>query len=139
VGKQKDACYSYLANKMNEHFLTEIEIKQFKCFADFKASGFKRVNLIGGKNNIGKTAFMEACYINVNSININAMITAVYNIKFDRESLNTLYGYHVIQHQKILDATRGYSVKSNLSNTEFVILEKDAAKEYQFTIIGVTH
>ena len=73
---------------MNEHFLTEIEIKQFKCFTDFKASGFKRVNLIGGKNNIGKTAFMEACYINVYSINVNTMITAIYDIKFTRENIN---------------------------------------------------
>ncbi|MEY3760663.1 MAG: hypothetical protein RIR39_2154, partial [Pseudomonadota bacterium] len=73
---------------MNAHFLTEIEIKQFKCFTDFKASGFKRVNLIGGKNNIGKTAFMEACWINVHSINVNAMITAIYGIKYSRENLN---------------------------------------------------
>jgi AAA15 family ATPase/GTPase len=27
-----------------------------------------RVNLIGGKNNVGKTAFMEACYINVQDL-----------------------------------------------------------------------
>lgn len=48
---------------MDTHLLTEIEIKDFKCFKDFRAEGFKRVNLIGGKNNVGKTAFMEACYI----------------------------------------------------------------------------
>jgi hypothetical protein len=36
---------------MNEHFLAEIEIKQFKCFTNFKASGFRRVNMIGGQNN----------------------------------------------------------------------------------------
>jgi AAA15 family ATPase/GTPase len=48
---------------MSEHFIKEIEIKNFKCFEDFKAEGFGRVNLIGGKNNVGKTAFMEACYI----------------------------------------------------------------------------
>ncbi|MCK4441719.1 MAG: AAA family ATPase, partial [Sulfurovaceae bacterium] len=40
------------------------EIKNFKCFDDFKAEGFGRVNLIGGKNNVGKTAFMEAVYMN---------------------------------------------------------------------------
>ena len=51
---------------MNEHFLTDIEIEQFNCFSNFKASVLKRVNLIGGKNNIGKTAFMEACLIVVN-------------------------------------------------------------------------
>ena len=48
---------------INEHFIENIDIKNFKCFKDFKADGFKRVNLIGGKNNVGKTAFMEACYL----------------------------------------------------------------------------
>jgi AAA15 family ATPase/GTPase len=48
---------------MNEHFIRNIEIKNFKLFKDFKAEGFGRVNLIGGKNNVGKTAFMEACYL----------------------------------------------------------------------------
>jgi AAA15 family ATPase/GTPase len=46
-----------------EHFIKNIEIKNFKCFEDFKANGFGRVNLIGGKNNVGKTAFMEACFL----------------------------------------------------------------------------
>jgi len=48
---------------MSEHFIKNIEIKNFKCFEDFKAEGFGRVNLIGGKNNVGKTAFMEAVFI----------------------------------------------------------------------------
>jgi AAA15 family ATPase/GTPase len=48
---------------MNEHFIKEIEIKNFKLFKDFKAEGFGRVNLIGGRNNVGKTAFMEACFL----------------------------------------------------------------------------
>jgi len=49
--------------KEQEHFIKNIEIKNFKCFEDFKAEGFGRVNLIGGKNNVGKTAFMEACLL----------------------------------------------------------------------------
>jgi len=49
-----------MPKKAKSHFIKEIEIKHFKCFADFKAEGFGRVNLIGGKNNVGKTAFMEA-------------------------------------------------------------------------------
>jgi AAA15 family ATPase/GTPase len=48
---------------MSEHFIKNIEIRNFKCFEDFKAEGFGRVNLIGGKNNVGKTAFMEAVYL----------------------------------------------------------------------------
>jgi len=48
---------------MNEHFIRKIEIQNFKCFENFKAEGFGRVNLVGGKNNVGKTAFMEALFI----------------------------------------------------------------------------
>jgi len=48
---------------MSDHFLTDIKIREYKLFQDFKADHFGRVNLIGGKNNVGKTAFMEACYL----------------------------------------------------------------------------
>jgi len=63
---------------MSEHFIKNIEIKKFKCFEDFKAEGFGRVNLIGGKNNVGKTAFMEAVYISSSKNNIENIITRRY-------------------------------------------------------------
>ena len=44
--------------------LKEIEIQNFRCFEQIKISGFERVNLIGGKNNAGKTALLEAIFIN---------------------------------------------------------------------------
>ena len=106
---------------MDEHFLTEIEIKQFKCFTDFKASGFKRVNLIGGKNNIGKTAFMEACHINVCSANVNTIITAISGVKFRREKINLIN--KSIDSQQLLDSIKNYSAKSNLSDIYFYITE----------------
>ena len=122
---------------MNEHFLTDIEIKEFKCFKDFKASGFKRVNLIGGKNNIGKTAFMEACYINIYSESINQMITVIYSIKFARENLNLLdrlYNHESINNIELLDTTKIYNAKSNLKNTKFFVEKKDAIKKYEILI-----
>jgi len=48
---------------LNNDFIKKIQIYKYKCFENFEADGFKRVNLIGGKNNIGKTAFLEACYL----------------------------------------------------------------------------
>jgi AAA15 family ATPase/GTPase len=45
--------------------LKEIEIQNFRCFEHIKISGFERVNLIGGKNNAGKTALLEALFLNV--------------------------------------------------------------------------
>ncbi|MEG5000541.1 AAA family ATPase [Microcoleus sp. B4-D4] len=44
--------------------LKEIEIQNFRCFEQIKISGFERVNLIGGKNNAGKTALLEALFLN---------------------------------------------------------------------------
>ena len=72
---------------MSEHFIRNIEIKNFKCFKDFKVEGFGRVNLIGGKNNVGKTAFMEAVAVNVHAINTMSLFTALYISKFQRDKL----------------------------------------------------
>ncbi len=74
---------------MSEHFIREIEIKNFKCFKDFKAEGFGRVNLIGGKNNVGKTAFMEACYL-YKSNTITNLFAKLLFIKTHRNIINIL-------------------------------------------------
>ena len=81
---------SIVSNKkgtpMNEHFIKNIEIKNFKCFEDFKAEGFGRVNLIGGKNNVGKTAFMEALFtdITVKKSTFESFIQTILTIEFLR-------------------------------------------------------
>jgi len=66
--------------KMNENLITEIEINHFKCFENFKTNGFKRVNLIVGKNNVGKTALMEACWIYGRNKNSSHAIEAYENM-----------------------------------------------------------
>ncbi len=48
--------------------IENIEINNFRCFDRLKVSGCKRINLISGKNNIGKTALLEAIFINSNPI-----------------------------------------------------------------------
>ena len=40
-----------------------INIKNFRCFKELEVNGFKRVNLIGGKNNAGKTSLLEALFL----------------------------------------------------------------------------
>lgn len=55
---------------MQRNFINKINVQNFKCFKKLEVDNLKRVNLIGGKNNIGKTAFMEACYLLSNSFNI---------------------------------------------------------------------
>ncbi len=40
--------------------LTSIEIENFRCFEKLEVEGFRNFNLIGGLNNSGKTALLEA-------------------------------------------------------------------------------
>ena len=131
--------------KMNENFITEIEIKHFKCFEDFKANGFKRVNLIGGKNNVGKTAFMEACYINLNG-DEDDYIKAILQIIRRRDNffvsnhsasvsrfLKMIFFYQTTlskQYQKNLIHT----INSNLNQTHFIFKEKLASFRIGYTI-----
>ena len=66
--------------------LKEIEIQNFRCFEQIKISGFERVNLIGGKNNAGKTAFLEALCLKIDpGISSLAILK-----KLRRETSNTL-------------------------------------------------
>lgn len=123
------------SQEIDNHFLKQIEIEKFKCFSNFKAEGFKRVNLIGGKNNVGKTAFMEACYVNVCSLNIKNMISSIVSIKGRREKANLVY-VKEMELQSFLDFTKHYEVISNVKKQKFSILEEDGKKEYQFDIGG---
>ncbi|RKZ91123.1 MAG: hypothetical protein DRR19_08085 [Candidatus Parabeggiatoa sp. nov. 1] len=113
--------------KMNEDFITEIEIKNFKCFEDFKANGFKRVNLIVGKNNVGKTALMEACWIyerNKNSAHkIEAFVNMVntmtlikefrYLLNYDHHDLHVAFSL-LKKFNRLLIKSNNKSVKLNI-------------------------
>jgi AAA15 family ATPase/GTPase len=108
-----------------DHFIKNIKIKNFKCFQNFSAEGFGRVNLIGGKNNVGKTAFMEACWINVSSTDIKSLNYHLVNIKYMRENLNLLAQKPDNFTKSFMELQNGISVKSNINNIEYSIKDKD--------------
>jgi predicted ATP-dependent endonuclease of OLD family len=43
--------------------INSIKIERFRCFNETELSGFRRLNLFGGKNNAGKTSLLEAIYL----------------------------------------------------------------------------
>ena len=122
----------------DNHLVKNIEINNFKCFKDFKAEGFGRVNLIGGKNNVGKTAFMEAIYINVRSQELSSFCGGLFNIKYMRENLNILRNYIdsnkniTTYKKKFIEESDGVDITSNQNEVSFNIEEKDGIKKYHF-------
>lgn len=42
---------------------SSFEVRSFKCFEDLKIGGLRRINLITGMNNVGKTALLEALFV----------------------------------------------------------------------------
>ena len=117
---------------MDAHFLTDIEIEEFKCFKGFKTSGFKRVNLIGGKNNIGKTALMEASYINIHSQDINTMLTAIVLVNQSREYVNIVDKSRI--DSSLLNKIKICSAKSNIRLINFEFTDKDAKQQFKFVL-----
>ena len=45
------------------------KIKNFRCFKELAITSFKRVNLIAGLNNVGKTALLEALFLHCGATN----------------------------------------------------------------------
>ena len=120
---------------MSDNFIRNIEIKNFKLFKDFKAEGFGRVNLIGGKNNVGKTAFMEAAYVNVSAENIENMYSAIGGNNFIRERLEYVDTEIDIQDERnFFEKTKAYYSVSNIRSCKFEIINKNGEKSYNFTI-----
>jgi len=117
---------------MSEHFIKNIEIKNFKCFEDFKAEGFGRVNLIGGKNNVGKTAFMEACCTNIFTIDLKTFVHSLVSIEYTRNYLKYINTKYPLK--EFLEKANLFCTNSNCNSVEYKILEEHGIKEYFFKI-----
>ena len=120
---------------MSDHFIKNIEIKNFKCFDNFKAEGFGRVNLIGGKNNVGKTAFMEAIYVNVNAQSVGSFLDALVKIKSSRYTLDIMDDKNRNKDfsiKEFIEESNNIYTKSNINKVSYRIKDIDGIKEYFF-------
>mgnify|MGYP001588088447 CR=1 FL=1 len=50
--------------------IKSFKVKNYKLFKDFFIEGFQRINLITGRNNVGKTSLLEALFIHSGAVNI---------------------------------------------------------------------
>ncbi|MEA5620342.1 AAA family ATPase [Cronbergia sp. UHCC 0137] len=54
--------------------LHSLTLKNFRCFQDLTIEPLERINLIGGKNNVGKTSLLEAIFIFINPGNPKSLL-----------------------------------------------------------------
>ncbi|MGK7878304.1 MAG: ATP/GTP-binding protein [Xenococcaceae cyanobacterium] len=54
--------------------LRSFNIKNFRCFQHFTLASLERINLIAGKNNVGKTSLLEAIFIFINPTNPESLL-----------------------------------------------------------------
>jgi recombinational DNA repair ATPase RecF len=60
-------------DKKDELLLDSLEIKGYRCFEHLTIEKLGRLNLIIGKNNLGKTALLEAIWLYTKRGNINTL------------------------------------------------------------------
>ena len=75
----------------DRHFIEHIEIRNFKCFDFLKADNLKLVNLLGGDNNVGKSAFLEALEIVAKTENPRSLMKVIKDIIKRRQ----IYAYDI--------------------------------------------
>ena len=121
---------------MTEHFIQYIDIERYKCFSDFSAHGFQRINLIAGKNNVGKTALMEALFINVRSTNISNMFDSLFFMYTSRKK--TDYAFKKLNQEdasaNILKHANLLKNKTNIQSIYFKTNNSDYTRKFEINI-----
>ncbi len=75
--------------------LDNFEINEYKCFKDFKIDNLSQINIVSGKNNVGKTAFLELVSIIENSQDLRLFksnITSIFEARdLDIDDINRYF------------------------------------------------
>jgi AAA15 family ATPase/GTPase len=77
--------------------LRSLTLKNFRCFQNLTLEPLERVNLIAGKNNVGKTSLLEAIFIYINPTNPESLF-----------QVNRLRGVTRIGRVEDLEEMRGF-------------------------------
>jgi AAA15 family ATPase/GTPase len=100
---------------MSDLKLDSLRIQNFRTFRDLTIDRLGRVNLIVGKNNVGKTALMEAAYLWMQRGRLNA----IKRLLEDRDELNSekIENHRYSRRQRVMEIKVADSIQ-NLFNRE---------------------
>ncbi len=110
---------------MKNHFVENLTFRNFKCFEEINVSNIKRINLISGKNNIGKTSLMEGIHLAVSSTDSLDLSLNVHEMIKRRQSTSTRNRYFELDF-----------IFENSSEVELTVNDKNIKIEYTDTLQG---
>jgi AAA15 family ATPase/GTPase len=92
--------------KMNDNALNSLEIKNFRAFDFLVIDRFERINLIIGKNTIGKSTLLEAIYLYANAgslVTISEILINRNEIIKDLSKVNADSIFNLFHNQNIFE------------------------------------
>ncbi len=102
--------------------INNFEIKNYKCFKDFKVEGLSQINIISGDNNVGKSAFLEAIYINLNAhMVIQSIVDENVEIRSYFKALKIISKNRGINEQGFIDYMKNINFETTINKKKFSI------------------
>lgn len=103
-------------------------VQNFRGFKDLQLNDLARVNLIAGRNNVGKTALLEALFIFINPHSPELMLR-----------VNAIRGFRQVQIRQTVDAAIVVnSVFREFDALRGFIVEGNNGEDYRFTVKRVS-
>lgn len=99
--------------------IEELQIQNFRCFEDITISSIGQVNLIVGKNNIGKTSLLEAIHLYAN----NGNVWSIHQILNQRQDSFYPTSTHVNQQVNLTEVKSIFESISNIFNKDIKVNE----------------
>lgn len=106
---------------IDNHFIKHIKIENFRCFENLKIEGLNRVNLLGGDNSVGKSAFLEILEIAAKTDNSWSLILAIKDIINRRQRSDAYYNSQPNEFDIITYGNDSVSVIANNISINLVI------------------
>lgn len=114
--------------------IKSISIEKFKCFNTLFVPSFEQVNLIGGKNNVGKTSLLEAIELLCGSLKTQDLIYQIQNMLVRRQESSRSPRY--VELDFIYADAQYLLIESDQRKCEIKFEERQASDQQELILDG---
>jgi AAA15 family ATPase/GTPase len=117
--------------------LSSISIENFRCFNHLQVKGFRNINLIGGQNNSGKTALLEALLLSFFPTHVSISILRQFRNENDiliKNATDRVWNYFFFNQNKSIPI----KINSTFYNEQNSHLEMSCTKDIENILKTIT-